>query len=64
MAIAKIMGYSGMISEIAHVLVVVTGSFYPLIAPLIGALGAFVTGSGTSTCVLFGELQSQTALSL
>ncbi|MFR3345550.1 MAG: L-lactate permease [Anaerobutyricum sp.] len=27
-------------------------------------LGAFVTGSGTSTCVLFGGLQSQTALSL
>lgn len=64
MATAKIMGYSGMISDIAQLLVVVTGSFYPVIAPLIGALGAFVTGSGTSTCVLFGNLQSQTAASL
>lgn len=64
MATAKIMGYSGMISDIAELLVVVTGSFYPFIAPLIGALGAFVTGSGTSTCVLFGNLQSQTAASL
>lgn len=64
MATAKIMGYSGMISDIAELLVVVTGGFYPLIAPLIGALGAFVTGSGTSTCVLFGGLQSQTAASL
>lgn len=64
MATAKIMGYSGMISDIANLLVVVAGSFYPLISPLIGALGAFVTGSGTSTCVLFGGLQSQTALSL
>lgn len=64
MATAKIMGYSGMISDIASMLVVATGPFYPLISPLIGALGAFVTGSGTSTCVLFGGLQSQTALSL
>lgn len=64
MATAKIMGYSGMISDTAELLVVVTGSFYPAIAPLIGALGAFVTGSGTSTCVLFGGLQSQTAASL
>lgn len=64
MATAKIMGYSGMISDIAQLLVVVTGSFYPFIAPFIGALGAFVTGSGTSTCVLFGNLQSQTAASL
>lgn len=64
MATAKIMGYSGMISDIAKLLVAVTGSLYPLIAPLIGALGAFVTGSGTSTCVLFGGLQSETAASL
>lgn len=64
MATAKIMGYSGMISDIAKVLVVVAGPFYPIISPLVGALGAFVTGSGTSTCVLFGGLQSQTAISL
>jgi len=64
MATAKIMGYSGMISDIAQLLVVAAGPFYPLISPLIGALGAFVTGSGTSTCVLFGRLQSQTAASL
>lgn len=64
MATAKIMSYSGMISDIAEVLVAVTGPFYPLISPLIGALGAFVTGSGTSTCVLFGGLQSATATEL
>lgn len=64
MATAKIMSYSGMITDIANLLVVVTGSFYPLFAPLIGALGAFVTGSGTSTCVLFGGLQTETAVTL
>lgn len=64
MAAAKIMSYSGMISDIAKFLVAAAGPFYPLIAPLIGAIGAFVTGSGTSTCVLFGGLQSETALAL
>ncbi len=64
MATAKIMSYSGMISDIAKFLVAAAGPFYPFIAPLIGALGAFVTGSGTSTCVLFGGLQSETALAL
>lgn len=64
MAVAKIMSYSGMISDIASFLVAATGPLYPLIAPLIGAIGAFVTGSGTSTCVLFGGLQSETAAAL
>lgn len=64
MATAKIMSYSGMISDIAKFLVSAAGPFYPLIAPLIGALGGFVTGSGTSTCVLFGGLQSETAQAL
>jgi len=61
LALAKMMGYSGMISAIAALLVAITGSFYPLIAPLIGTLGGFVTGSGTSTQVLFGQLQVETA---
>lgn len=64
MAVAKIMSYSGMISDIAKFLVAAAGPLYPLIAPLIGAIGAFVTGSGTSTCVLFGGLQSETATAL
>ncbi len=64
LAAAKVMSYSGMIADIASLLVVVTGPLYPLFAPLIGVLGAFVTGSGTSTCVLFGGLQSETAIAL
>jgi len=61
LSVAKIMGYSGMISAIAALLVALTGSFYPAISPLIGMIGGFVTGSGTSTAVLFGSLQTQTA---
>jgi len=64
MSTAKILSYSGMISDIAQFLVVITGAAYPVIAPLIGVVGGFVTGSGTSTCVLFGGLQKETALSL
>ena len=64
MSTAKVMGYSGMISDIASLLVVVTGGAYPLISPLIGSIGGFVTGSGTSTSVLFGGLQVQTAQNL
>ena len=64
MSTAKIMAYSGMISDIASLLVVVTGGAYPLISPLIGSIGGFVTGSGTSTSVLFGGLQVETAQNL
>ena len=63
-ALAKVMGYSGMIKSIALVLVMITGSFYPAISPLIGALGTFVTGSDTSANVLFGGLQVEAARSL
>ena len=37
------------------------GSLYPLAAPMLGALGAFVTGSGTSSSVLFGNVQFEAA---
>lgn len=63
-AMAKIMGYSVMIKPIAVVLVAVTGSYYPLISPIIGTLGTFVTGSDTSSNVLFGGLQVEVAKTL
>ncbi len=63
-SMAKVLGYSGMIGSIAVTLAGVTGHFYPLIAPSIGALGTFMTGSDTSSNILFGQLQKQTALQL
>lgn len=60
-ALAKVMGYSGMIKSIADVLVAITGPYYSIIAPVIGALGTFITGSDTSANVLFGQLQVQAA---
>ena len=60
-SLAKIMDYSGMVDVIATVLVAVTGTFFPLIAPFLGALGTFITGSDTSANLLFGPLQQQVA---
>lgn len=40
------------------------GPVYPLFAPLIGALGTFLTGSATSANVLFGNLQLSAATDL
>lgn len=63
-ATAKIMGYSGMINIIAAMAVAATGSIYPLIAPAIGSLGTFITGSATSSSVLFGKLQAEAATAI
>lgn len=63
-AISKIMSHSGMTSSISFGLCAITGSFYPLIAPLLGAIGTFVTGSDTSANILFGGLQVEAAKSL
>lgn len=61
LACAKIMSYSGMISSVATFCVSAVGGAYLLIAPLFGALGTFVTGSGTLSCVLFGHVQLEAA---
>ncbi|MDR0578096.1 MAG: L-lactate permease [Candidatus Accumulibacter sp.] len=63
-AMAKVMSYGGMTNEIAIWLVAALGSYYPLIAPAIGTLGTFITGSDTSCCVLFGELQMKAAVAV
>ena len=61
LAVAKIMTYSGMISDMANLFVTLTGRFYAFVAPIIATIGAFVTGSGTNTEVLLGRLQSEAA---
>jgi lactate permease len=63
-ATAKVMGYSNMTHEIAETAVTATGTMYPFIAAFIGSLGTFITGSATSSCVLFGKLQTEAALAI
>ena len=53
-----------MTDALAVALVSLLGPAYPLFAPLIGALGTFLTGSATSANVLFGNLQYSAAQSL
>lgn len=61
---AKVMGYAGMIAAVSSFCIAVTGALFPLMAPVIGAVGAFVTGSGTSSGLLFGSVQLQAAEAL
>ncbi|WP_122638314.1 L-lactate permease [Romboutsia sp. Marseille-P6047] len=63
-AISKVMSHSGMTSSISFGLCAITGNMYPLISPLLGAIGTFVTGSDTSANILFGGLQVEAAKSL
>ncbi len=58
---AVVMENSGMTEALARGLAQVAGSLYPLIAPWIGALGAFMTGSNTNSNVVFALLQLRTA---
>lgn len=60
-ALASVMNYTGLIGTLASGIVKLTGSFYPLFAPLIGAIGTFVTGSDTSSNILFAKLQMNVA---
>ncbi len=60
-SLASVMNYCGMISAIAAGLVALTGPLYPIFAPLVGAIGTFVTGSDTSSNILFAKLQANVA---
>ena len=54
-------GLDGMLAQISTFLVDSVGTAFPVISPLLGVLGAFVSGSCTVSGVLFAPLQYQTA---
>jgi len=58
---AMIMDQSGMTNQIAVGLSRALAPIYPFVAPFIGLLGAFMTGSNANANVLFAGLQQQTA---
>ena len=60
-AMAVVMQHAGMTDALARGLAGGVGSAYPAIAPWIGALGAFMTGSNTNSNVVFAALQMRTA---
>jgi lactate permease len=63
LGLAYVMNTSGMTNCLGLVFTK-TGHWFPFVAPFIGWLGVFLTGSDTSSNVLFGGLQKATAESL
>jgi len=61
---ATVMTDTGMTALFGSSIAVGTGHLFPLFSPFIGVLGTFITGSNTSSNILFGGLQVETAKSL
>ncbi len=55
-------GLAAMPTELAHLAVAHLASVWPLMAPMIGALGSFVAGSSTFSNMMFAGLQQEAAL--
>ncbi len=58
---AVTMEHAGMTHLLADGVARVAGPAFPLVAPFIGVLGAFMTGSNTNSNVVFGSLQQHVA---
>lgn len=64
LALSRLMLHAGMVDALQAGAVAAVGGAWPWVAPALGALGSFVTGSATASNLLFGALQAQTAESL
>jgi lactate permease len=58
---ALVMDHSGMTYFLAEGISRSVGAAFPIFSPLIGVLGAFMTGSNTNSNVIFAPLQKQAA---
>ena len=58
---SKIMGGTGQTSVLADGIARGLGKTYVILAPLVGMVGSFMTGSNMSSNILFGEFQVTTA---
>ena len=54
-------GMDSMLTTIAKALADISGAAYPLFSPMLGVLGAFISGSNTVSNILFSSLQYETA---
>ncbi len=64
LVLSRLMLHAGMIGALEQAALQGLGRAWPLVAPAVGALGSFVTGSATASNVLFTTLQAQTAQAL
>ncbi len=58
---SKIMGGTGQTAVLADGISRVLGKAYAILAPVVGLIGTFMTGSNMSSNILFGEFQVTTA---
>jgi lactate permease len=63
LGLSRVLVHSGMIDALAQA-AAATGALWPFLAPFIGVLGSFVTGSATSSNILFTDFQRATATAL
>lgn len=63
LGLSRILVHAQMIDALAEA-AAASGAVWPLIAPFIGVLGTFITGSATSSNILFTDFQQVTAQSL
>ena len=63
LAMAFVMNYCGATATLGLAFAA-SGMLFPFFSPLLGWLGVFLTGSDTSSNVLFGDLQRITAIKL
>ncbi len=58
---SKIMGGTGQVMVLADGISSVLGKTYAILAPIIGLVGSFMTGSNMTSNILFGDFQMTTA---
>ena len=61
LGLSRVMVYAGMIDTLALAAATAAGGVWPLLAPFVGMLGTFVTGSATASNILFTDFQLATA---
>ncbi|HYF16827.1 MAG TPA: L-lactate permease [Ramlibacter sp.] len=64
LCLSRLMLHAGMVRALEGAAVATLGAHWPWVAPAVGALGSFVTGSATASNVLFTSLQASTAAAL
>ncbi|MEW6054575.1 MAG: L-lactate permease [Nitrospirota bacterium] len=64
LSLSRIMIHSGMIDSLSAGAAHAAGSFWPILSPMVGVLGTFVTGSATASNILFTDFQQTVARNL
>jgi lactate permease len=60
LALSRVMVRAGMIETLAET-AALTGAAWPVLAPAVGVLGTFITGSATASNILFTDFQLSAA---